>query len=80
MSHGSVEDWVTQNWPRHQNFTFVCKITQQYFTFCTTRDCRLLVSTKCAGMGCDMPDIRLTVCIGQLHLSCFNNLDLFRTS
>ena len=30
-----------------------------------SRDCRLLVSTKCAGMGCDIPDIRLTVCVGR---------------
>ena len=29
------------------------------------RECRLLISTKCAGMGCDIPDIRVTVCIGK---------------
>ena len=33
--------------------------------FFVQRDCRLLISTKCAGMGCDLPDIRLTVCIGK---------------
>ena len=26
--------------------------------------CRLLISTKCAGMGCDVPDIKITVCVG----------------
>jgi superfamily II DNA helicase RecQ len=28
------------------------------------RECRLLVSTKCAGMGSDIPDIRLSITIG----------------
>ena len=38
----------------------------QYFIFCfVQRDCRLLISTKCAGMGVDLPDIRVTVCIGK---------------
>ena len=26
--------------------------------------CRLLISTKCAGMGCDVPDIKITFCVG----------------
>ena len=32
------------------------------------RACRLLVSTKCAGMGCDIEDISLTVSIGDYDL------------
>ena len=36
-----------------------------FLTFCF-RKCRLLISTKCAGMGCDVPDITLTVCIGEM--------------
>ena len=41
----------------------LCEIL--FLTFCF-RECRLLISTKCAGMGCDVPDIRLTVCIGEM--------------
>ena len=40
------------------------------------RDCKLLISTKCAGMGCDIPDIRLTVCIGEF-LANLNNISVF---
>ena len=37
----------------------------RYFQLYTFRNCKLLISTKCAGMGCDLPDIRITVCIGE---------------
>ena len=35
----------------------------------------MLISTKCAGMGSDIPDIRLTVCVGESlnFLSKINN-------
>ena len=41
-----------------------------FLSYLTPRDCRLLISTKCSGMGCDNPDIRLTVCIGQFPTNC----------
>ena len=29
-----------------------------------------MISTKCAGMGCDIPDISLTVSIGKNNIFC----------
>ena len=36
----------------------------------------MLISTKCAGMGSDIPDTRLTVCFGEFPFSYtdFNKL------
>ena len=41
------------------------EFSRRYFQLYTFRNCKLLISTKCAGMGCDLPDIRITVCIGE---------------
>ena len=35
---------------------------------------------KCAGMGCDIPDIRLTVCIGECPDKNINELSFVRAS
>ena len=35
---------------------------------------------KCAGMGCDIPDIRLTVCIGECPNKNINELSFVRAS
>ena len=47
-----------------------------FLTFCF-RECRLLISTKCAGMGCDVPDTRLTVCIGEMG-GIYKDIDKFK--
>ena len=35
---------------------------------------------KCAGMGCDIPDIRLTVCFGECPDKNINELSFVRAS
>ena len=49
--------------------------------FTCLRGCRVLISTKCAGMGSDIADIKLTVCIGNIFcISMFRYFSLARTS
>ena len=67
MSDDCPEDWVTPN--THEK-------SVRSISHYTSRDCRLPINTKCAGMGCDLPDIRLTVCIGECLANC-NDINEF---
>ena len=60
------ESWLP--WELGKGLVAENKIKRCYFH---SRDCRLLVSTMCAGMGCNIPDIRLTVCVGKENKMLF---------
>ena len=72
-SNACTEDWV------HTTENTLEKSVWSIAHF-IPRDCKLLISTKCAGMGCDIPDIRLTVCIGGFLANLTISVYLARAS